>query len=485
MSITVTERAARSDRALATWGLMIATAMQAADALIVNVALPKLEYDLGGGVELGAWVIAGYLCATAVAAPLTGWLRRRYGARRLWSTTIGAFLAASLLCALAPAAAALILFRVLQGAAGGVILPLGQAILLDSYPKERHGQMLAIWAAVTMAGPILGPLAGGIITDLSSWRWVFVINLPLGLFAIWSMRRLSTATDLQENPPIDVIGFMLLMIAVGGLQLCLERGIGRSWLASPELIIEASVTAIAFSAMMARAWYSGFTVFRLTVFKDVNFALGAFYNFMTSGLLFVTVVFLPALAEGPFALLATVAGFSIVPRALLMTVVMLAVGQLIGRIDYRVLLVGGWTLMAAGLEILARISPDHALAWIIVGSSVQAVGAGLLFTPHSTLAYSTLRPDLRTDASGLYSLLRQLGFASGVALMTAVLRAKTGENLVGMAAAGAGRVGLVTAQLAAYRDCFHLMAITSLIVAPGLFLFRLTASTSPKDAEPS
>src|SRR5579859_6445484 len=135
MSITLTDRA-RSERTLGTWGLMIATAMQAADALIVNVALPKLEYDLGGSVELGAWVIASYLCATAIAAPLTGWLRRRYGARRLWSTTISAFLGTSLLCALAPQATALIFFRVLQGAAGGVILPLGQAILLDSYPKE-------------------------------------------------------------------------------------------------------------------------------------------------------------------------------------------------------------------------------------------------------------------------------------------------------------------------------------------------------------
>ena len=490
MSITLTDRA-RSERALATWGLMIATAMQAADALIVNVALPKLEYDLGGGVELGAWVIASYLCATAVAAPLTGWLRRHYGARRLWSTTISAFLGASVLCALAPAAAALIFFRVLQGVAGGVILPLGQAILLDSYPKEQHGRMLGIWAAVTMVGPILGPVAGGVITDLSSWRWVFVINLPLGLFAIWSMRYLPTAMEPGKNPSIDAIGFMLLMIAVGGLQLCLERGIGRSWLDSPELLSEAAVTATAFGTMLARARYSGFTVFRLNVLKDVNFALGAFYNFMTSGLLFVTVVFLPSLAEGLFGLGATEAGFSIVPRALLMTLVMVAVGRLIGKIDYRLLLACGWILMAAGLEILTRINPGHPLTWIILGSSVQAMGAGLLFTPHSTLAYSTLPPDLRTDATGLYSLLRQLGFASGVALMTAVLRTKTGANLAEMTPVGAAWVGSVPPWLIwpatwqAYRDCFQLMAITSLIVAPGLLIFRLPASGPPTEGNHS
>lgn len=467
MSIDLRDRVS-SDRILATWGLMIATAMQAADALIVNVALPKLEHDLGGGVELGAWVMTSYLCATAVAAPLTGWLRRRFGGRRLWSATIAAFLAASLLCALAPSAATLIVFRILQGAAGGVILPLGQAILLDSYPKERHPRMLAIWGAVTMVGPILGPVAGGVITDLSSWRWVFAINLPLGVFAIWSVRRLRVAPELEGNPRIDVVGFVLLMVAVGSVQLCLERGVGRSWLDSPELVVELAVTALAFGAMTVRARHSGFTVFRLAVFRDVNFALAAFYNFMTSGLLFVTVVFLPALAEGPLGFPATLAGFSIVPRAVLMTLVMLFVGHLIGKIDYRILLGSGWVLMAAGLAILSRIDPELALTWIVVGSVIQAAGAGLLFTPHSTLAYSTLRSNLRTDASGVYSLLRQLGFASGVALMTAVLRAKIGAYFDDPAAAP-------TATLLAYRDCFQLMAIASLIVAPGVFAFRVPA----------
>jgi DHA2 family multidrug resistance protein len=288
------------------------------------------------------------------------------------------------------------------------------------------------------------------------------------MFAIWSVRRLRVASDLEENPPIDVVGFALLMVAVGSLQLCLERGVGRSWRESPELVVEMVVTVLAFGAMTLRARYSTFTVFRLAVFKDVNFALAAFYNFMTSGLLFVTVIFLPALAEGPLGFPATLAGFSIVPRAVLMTVVMLLVGRLIGKIDYRILLGSGWMLMAAGLAILSRIDPGLALPWIVVGSAIQAAGAGLLFTPHSTLAYSTLRSSLRTDASGVYSLLRQLGFASGVALMTAVLRAKIGAHLDDPAAAS-------TATWLAYRDCFQLMAIVSLIVAPGVFVFRVPA----------
>jgi len=216
-----------SGRRLATCGLMIATAMQAADALIANVALPQLQSDLGGGIELGAWVMTSYLCATAVFAPLTGWLRRRYGPRQLFHGAIGVFIAASLLCAAAPSGAAIILFRILQGAGGGIILPLAQAILLDLYPKERHGRMLAIWGAALMVGPILGPPIGGIITDLASWRWVFAINLPIGLLAIWATSRLRPQAEPPEAVAIDGVGIVLLMIAVGALQLTLERGVGR------------------------------------------------------------------------------------------------------------------------------------------------------------------------------------------------------------------------------------------------------------------
>jgi DHA2 family multidrug resistance protein len=467
---------------------MIATAMQAADALIVNVALPQLERDLGSGVELGAWVITSYLCATAIAAPLTGWLRSRYGVQRLWSGTIGAFIAASLLCSAAPSGATLIFFRVLQGAAGGVILPLSQAILLDIYPKQQHGRMLAIWGAAMMVGPIIGPLAGGIATDLASWRLAFVINFPFGVLAIWSVARLRFAAEVDRARPVDAVGFILLMLAIGALQLCLERGVGRSWLDSPELWAEGSLATIAFGGMVYRARRSGFSVFRLAVFKDINFALAAFYNFATSGLLFVTVVFLPALAEGPFGYDATLSGFTIVPRAAFMTLTMLLIGQLIGKIDYRILLTTGWVLMSAGLAILSEITFAQGIEWMVVGSTVQAVGAGMLFTPHSTLAFSTLAPGLRTDASGLYSLLRQLGFALGVALMTAVLRTRIAHDLGGLTGAGGALVAslptqiIKTATWQAYCECFGMMAIAALVVVPGIFLFRVRDGDPPESS---
>jgi MFS transporter, DHA2 family, multidrug resistance protein len=464
-------------RLIATSGLMVATALQGADALIVNVALPQLGRDLGGGIELGTWVMTSYLCATAVTAPLTGWLRRRCGAPRLFHGAVWAFIVTSLLCGFAPSGGVLILLRVLQGAAGGIILPLVQAILLDLYPQERHARLLGILGAIFMLGPIFGPLLGGVVTDIASWRAVFLINLPLGLVVLASTRRLRCQEESGDSPAIDGLGVVLLMIAVGALQLSLERGVGRSWRHSPELLAEASAFAVALGVMAARARYSGFAVFRPAVFKDINFSVAAFYNFMTSGLMFVAIVFLPALGEGPLGYTATLAGFTIVPRAILLMLMMLVVGELMGKVDHRILLSGGWLLMAIGLAILSQIRPADGLLWMIVGSTVQSLGAGLLFTPHSTLAFATLAPELRTDAAGLFSLLRQLGYASGVALMTAVLRLEVishraalsdGSELPGSSPSPLfDQPGLL-----AYSDCFRMMAVAAVIVIPGIFLFR-------------
>jgi DHA2 family multidrug resistance protein len=476
------ELPARPERFIASCGLILATALQAADALIANVALPQLEEDLGGGIELGAWVIGSYLCATAVMAPLTGWLRRRYGARRLFPGAMGVFATASLLCALSPSAGAIILFRVLQGAGGGILHPLAQAILLDIYPRERHGRMMAILGAGLMVGPILGPPIGGIITDLASWRWVFLINIPLGFLSIAAVWRLRYRFEAARDATIDGLGILFLMTGVAALQLFLQRGVGRGWFQSPEITAEAAVAILSFTLVGLRAQRTGFTAFRPQVFKDVNFATAAFYNFMLSALLFVTVVFLPSLAQGPLGFPATVAGAMIVPRAILLMLVMLLTGRLIGKIDDRILLGSGWILMAIGLVILAAIPPDQALGWIIGGSAIQSVGAGMLYIPIVTPAYSTLPVGIRTDATGMNSLLRQLGYASGVALMSGILQDRISIHSADLSSGTAPPSQLAeTAALQGYADCFTMMAIAAAVIIPGIFLFR---AGSAKGAEP-
>jgi DHA2 family multidrug resistance protein len=462
---------------------MLASAMQAADATIANVALPQLERDLGGGVVLGAWVVTSYLCATAVVAPLTGWLRRRFGARRLFVGAVVAFVAASLLCSLAPSAPAIILFRVLQGVGGGVIHPLAQAILLDLYPRERHGRMLAYWGATVMLGPIVGPALGGIITDLASWRWVFAINLPLGAVAIWGMRRALANPTPTVREPFDLLGVLLLSIGIGALQLCLSRGVGRSWLESPELIAEGVIVVIAFGSVVLRTQRTGFAAFRLAVFRDINFAAGVGYNFISSALLFVTIVFIPALCQGPLGYSATVAGLTIVPRGVATMLMMLLIGRLLEIIDLRILLACGIMLTVIGLLMLSAARPPDALVWLVIGSTLQSVGGGGLLTCFSTISFSTLAPEMRTDASGVYSLLRQLGCASGVALMTAVLHLKTSDYLLaipdGLSGPGAAMSPENLAALNAYSVCFQGMAVVALLMLPGIWLFRVRPARRP------
>ncbi len=420
--------------------------------------------------------MTSYLCSTAIAAPLTGALRRRFGARALFVGAVGTFIVASLCCSLAPSPGMLILFRIFQGVGGGVIHPLAQAILLDLYPKERHGRMLAIWGATIMVGPIVGPALGGIITDLASWRWVFAINIPLGAMAIGGMWRVLPRSELGTDLSIDFAGVGLLTVGIGALQLCLERGVGHSWLHSPELFGEAVIAMAALIAIAARVRSAKFRAFRPSVFRNVNFAAAAFFNFTASGLLFVAIVFVPGLVQGPLGDDATLAGMTIVPRGIAMMLSMLLAGQLIGKIEFRALLLAGMGLMAAGLLLLSMANPQHALPMIVVGSTIQSIGGGMLFTSLSTVGFSTLAPELRTDAAGVYSLLRQLGCAFGVALMTAVLRAKIAANSLG---------GPIPphfqdiAALHAYSACFRAMAVAALITMPGALLFRLPSLRRP------
>jgi DHA2 family multidrug resistance protein len=466
-------------RRQATVALMIATAMQAFDLTIVNVALPRLEQSFGSGIGLGSWVMTSYLCAAAVTAPLAGWLRRRYGARLLFSGAIGFFVLTSLLCALAPSAIWIIVFRLLQGAGAGTIQPLAQATLLDIHPKADHGRMLAIWGATIMTGPVLGPTVGGFITDIASWRWIFIINLPLGAIAILGLRWLPSSSERVRENRVDGIGILLLVLGVGALQLTLERSIGRSSLLSPEIAAEATVAGIALLLIALRSLRGQFSLFKFDVFRNVNFATSVFYTFMIGAVLTTTIVFLPALGEGPLGFDATLAGLTVSPRGVLTLLTMLAVSRLIDRVDHRILLAIGLVLTAAAFELMARASAVNEAVWLGGASALQGLGVGLMFTPLSTLAFATLGDELRTDGTGVYNLLRQLGGAAGVALMAAVLQLRLQTHLAADPRGAAGAAPSDISAFAAYADCFRIMAVATIAVAPGLFLYRIARPDAP------
>jgi DHA2 family multidrug resistance protein len=467
-----------SGRRQAAIALMIATAMQAFDSTIANVALPQLERSFGGGIDLGSWVMTSYLCASAVMATLTGWFRRQYGARQPFTGAIALFVLASLLCSIAPNAAALLVSRVIQGGAAGIIQPLAQAILLDIYPKRDHGRMLAIWGAVIMTGPILGPALGGVITDLASWRWIFVVNLPLGIIAVLGLRGVPASVKLAAGAAIDGIGILLLIIGIGALQLCLQRSIKYSTLLSFELIAEAGISILSMTALAIRTRRFHFTLLRMEIFRDQNFYTSTSYMFMIGAFLFATIVFLPALSEGPLGFSATSAGLIISPRGIGTMASMLIVGHLIHKIDPRIWLAFGLGVTAFALALISEVPSKGGAVWLAVASTIQGVGVGLMFTPLSTLAFSSLADELRTDAAGAYSLLRQLGCATGVAAMTALLQAKIQTNYAAIADQPAlGAVSpshlLDQATLGAYTDCFRIMAIITMFTIPGVFLFRV------------
>ncbi|HEV2100024.1 MAG TPA: DHA2 family efflux MFS transporter permease subunit, partial [Stellaceae bacterium] len=458
-----------------TVALMVATAMQAFDLTIVNVALPRLEASFGGGIELGSWVMTSYLCAAAVTAPLAGWLRRRYGARQLFSGSIAFFVLTSLACALAPSATSIIILRLLQGSAAGIIQPLAQATLLDIHAKPDHGRMLAIWGATIMTGPVLGPTLGGIITDIASWRWIFAINLPLGAIAVFGLRWLPQSFAETGAGRIDGIGILLLVLGVGALQLTLERSIGRTAV-SPEIAIEAAVAGIALLLIAVRSLRGRFALFRFEVFKNLNFSTSVFYTFIIGALLITTIVLLPALGEGPLGFDATLAGLTVSPRGAVTLLTMLAVSRVIDRVDHRILLAIGLVMTAAAFELMAQVPAAYEAVWLGGASALQGLGVGLLFTPLSTLAFATLRDELRTDGAGVYSLLRQLGGAAGVAVMAAVLQLRLQTHLAADAGAPNGTAGAplsVAAAFAAYADCFRIMAAATIAVAPAIFLFRI------------
>jgi DHA2 family multidrug resistance protein len=467
-----------SSRQHAAVALMIATAMQAFDSTIANVALPQLEHSLGGGIDLGSWVMTSYLCASAVMATLTGWFRRQHGARRPFAGAIALFVLASMLCSIAPNAAALLVSRLIQGAAAGIIQPLAQAILLDIYPKRDHGRMLAIWGSVIMAGPILGPAFGGVITDLASWRWIFVINLPLGIIAVLGLRGVPASLELSGGATIDGVGILLLTIGVGALQLCLQRSIRHPSLLSLELIVEAAVSLLSLTALAIRTRRFQLTLLRIEIFKDINFLTSTFYMFMIGAFLFATIVFLPTLSEGPLNYNATLAGLIISPRGIGTMATMLAVGYLIDKIDHRALLVVGMLITAGAFELISQMPLDRSGTWLAGASAIQGIGVGLLFTPLSTLAFSSLAAELRTDAAGVYSLLRQLGCATGVAAMTALLQARIQTNYMAIAGQPMPGVGspsrlLDVATFGAYTGCFRIMAVITLVIIPGVCLFHV------------
>jgi DHA2 family multidrug resistance protein len=487
-----------SERLIVTVGVMMAVLLQVLDTTIANVALPHMAADLSATQDQINWVLTSYIVSSAIALPISGWLADRVGRKRLLLISVVGFTIASMLCATATSLSEMVVFRALQGVSGAFIVPLAQATLFDINPKEKHGQAMALFGGGVMIGPILGPVLGGWLTDNYNWRWVFLVNLPVGIMCTLIMLRYMPKTEAHRRH-FDMLGFILLGLALAGLQLFLDRGEQQDWLSSWEIRIELGMAIAATWMFVVHMVTTKHPLFERAMFTDRNFATSLVFMAATGVLLLAGLALLPPLLQNMYGYSVLQSGFLTAPRGLGTLVSMLIAGRATGKIDARLLVGIGVILMGASLYMMTGFAIDQPSRPVIVSGLVQGLGLGLIFVPLQTLAFETLTARLRTTGAALLNLSRNIGGSVGISIvstelvrMTQVAHADLAHNIteqtlptidptvlqtvypvVGQAALAMIN-GEITRQalFIAYLDDFKLMMIVTFAVLPLLFFMK-------------
>jgi DHA2 family multidrug resistance protein len=407
-------------RGLITLSIMLATIMQVLDTTIANVALPSMTGDLGASRDTITWVLTSYIVAAAIMTPVTGWLSDRFGRRELFLTTIVGFTVTSMACGLSWNLESMVLFRILQGLFGAAIVPLSQTFLLDINPKERHGQAMAMWGAGIMVGPIIGPTLGGWLTEALNWRWVFFINLPVGIVAFMGCAAYLPKIAVRLRG-FDFFGFAMLSLGVGALQLMLDRGAEVDWFSSVEIWIELGLCLTGFWVFTIHLLTAEDTFIDAAIFRDRNFVTGLVFIFVVGVILLASLALLPPMLSTLFNHSTITTGLVMAPRGVGTMISMIIVGRLVRVVDSRLLVVAGLLLTAWSLEMMTGFTPQMDDQLIIVSGVIQGLGLGLVFVPLSTVAFATLPPYHRTDAASLFSLVRNIGSSIGISIVTVAL----------------------------------------------------------------
>lgn len=401
--------------------VMLATIMQALDTTIANVALPHMQGSMGATQDQISWVLTSYIIAAAIFMPLTGFVSARFGRKRVFMFSVVGFTLASMLCGAAQTLEQMVLFRLLQGVFGASLVPLSQSVLLDTYPREKHGSAMALWGVGVMVGPILGPMLGGWLTESYSWRWVFYINLPFGILAWLGLAAFVKETPRDAGRRFDLLGFGLLALAIGALQMLLDRGQSQDWFASPEIVLEAVLAALALYLFVVHTFTHPQPFIEPAIFRDRNFSIGLLFIFVVGIILLATMALLPPFLQQLLGYPIVDVGLVLAPRGIGTMLAMMVVGRLSGRIDARVNVLSGLLLTSFSLWEMTRFTTEIE-AWDVVRTGlVQGVGLGLLFVPLSTLSFSTLAPRFRTEGAALFSLMRNLGSSIGISVVMAYL----------------------------------------------------------------
>jgi DHA2 family multidrug resistance protein len=427
----MTARFAAMDPKLRRWLLtictMTATVMQALDTTIANVALPYMQGSLSASLDQINWVLTSYIVAAAIMTAPIGWLADRFGRKILFIICVGGFTIASFLCALAQNIEQIVLFRLLQGMAGAALVPLSQAVLLDAYSAEERGYAMAIWGVGVMLGPIMGPTLGAWLTDNYSWHWVFLINIPIGVITVLGLLLVMEETHKHEHLRFDWFGFAALAVGIGALQLLLDRGEQVGWFGSDEIWTEAIVSAVGFYYFFAHSLTTNEPFVRFEMFKDRNFVSGCLFMVVIGVVLFGTMALVTPFMQNLLGYPIQTAGFLLGSRGVGTLLTMLAAPRLMRAVQPRYLILCGLLLAGGTLYYMTGFSLDVTQEMIVVTSIVQGIGLGLLFVPISTVAFATLPNHLRTGATAITTLTRNIGSSVGISMVIANLTSKTTE----------------------------------------------------------
>ena len=404
----------------------LATFMEVLDTSVANVALPHIAGSLSASNDEATWVLTSYLVSNAIVLPMSGWFSELIGRKRFYMSCVALFTISSFMCGLAPSLGMLILFRVLQGAGGGGLQPSEQAILADTFPPRQRGMAFAVYGMAVVLAPAIGPTLGGWITDNFTWRWIFFVNIPVGIVSLLLTSRLITDPPYmhrakQKTFRIDYIGLGLLALGLGSLQVVLDKGERDDWFGSHFILFLTIVAVLALIGVIAWEWLHKHPIIDLHLFKDRSFGIGVLLMFMVGFALMSSTVLIPLFLQTMMGYTAEQAGLVLMPGGFAIIAVMPLVGFLLGKYDARKLLLFGFAMLSIALFYMTHFNLAIDFRHAAGARVIQAMGLAFLFVPINTAAYAFLPKEKNNQASGLINLARNVGGSVGISFVTAML----------------------------------------------------------------
>lgn len=487
---------------------MTATIMQALDTTIANVALPYMQGTLSASQDQINWVLTSYIVAAAIMTAPVGWIANRFGRKRIFVICSAGFTMASVLCGLAQDINQMVLFRLLQGVFGAALVPLSQSVMLDYYTLQERAKAMSIWGMGVMMGPIMGPSLGAWLTETYSWHWVFFVNLPFGIITVLGLIVFMDETRKDLSLRFDWFGFAALAIAIGALQLALDRGEQLGWFESGEIVAEFIVSAVGFYFFLAHSFTTSTPFIRFALFRDRNFVTGCVFMVVMGLVLFSTMALASPYMQNVIGYPIITAGLLLASRGLGTFFAMMLVGRMMRYFEARTLIISGLTLTAGSLFQMTGWTDLTQVPEIVTVSVIQGFGFGLVFVPLSTVAFLTLSDDLRTDGTAMLTLMRNVASSVGISVVIAELTQGTRRTyailsehinpfnhalqmpsvsgLINLSTdagrAMADRMVSVQAQIIAFAHDYQLVMVFILCTIPLAFLIGSTKATLRRQA---